>query len=293
MQASHGELLMSDTLTFAEAPRWHRDRLWVSDFYSRTVQTVTLGGERETVARFDDTPSGLGFTPEGDLLVVLMHSRTIVKVREGRISPHADLSALTPAEINDLVVDRRGRAYVSPYGFDVFGGGQPCDTPLIIVEPDGRPWMSASRFFTPNGMTITPDGKHLTVNETYRNRVMIADIAEDGDIREPRVLAGLPADQQPDGAAIDAESGVWAATIFGGEFVRAARDGTITHRIPAAGTAAIACALGGPDGTTLFLISSRITLEELAEASRHPESVSTGQFGTVVTTARAPYPAAR
>ena len=110
--------IVADGLTMTEGPRWHNGRLYFSDMFGGRVCATDDSGRVETIARFDDKPSGLGFLPNGDLLVVQMRSGKIMRVAGGQTSLYADISAFADAEINDMVVDGAGRAFVGLMGFD-------------------------------------------------------------------------------------------------------------------------------------------------------------------------------
>ena len=71
--------VLLDGLTFPEAPRWHDGRLWFSDFYSHRVMAVGLDGRAETIVEVPNRPSGLGWTPSGDLLIVSMLDRRVLR----------------------------------------------------------------------------------------------------------------------------------------------------------------------------------------------------------------------
>src|SRR5829696_4427310 len=118
---------------FFEGPRWHERRWWVSDFYRHVVVTVDGDGREETVVEVEGQPSVLRWTAAGGLTV------------------HADVAALCGGHLNDMVVDRNGRAYAGNFGFDLMGGGDPATAALIRVVPDGRASVAAEDMLFPNG----------------------------------------------------------------------------------------------------------------------------------------------
>jgi sugar lactone lactonase YvrE len=204
----------------------------------------------------DDSPSGLGWLPGGDLLVVSMVRRALLRVDGGAPTVHADLAPLTRYRANDLVVDAVGRAYVSSFGFDLEGGAPPEPTALLRVDPDGRVHVAARDVVFPNGMVLSPDGGTLVVAETYAARLTAFDVAADGSLSGRRVFADLPG-VAPDGICLDAEGQVWVATARSPEVLRVRDGGEVTARV-AVGTGALsyACALGGDDGRTLFVCTA-------------------------------------
>src|ERR1700759_3644095 len=112
--------VLTGGIYFGEGPRWHEGRLWFSDFYAHAVKSVSLAGDVRVEFEIDDRPSGLGWMPDGSMLIVSMTKRQVLRrTRDGKISVHADLSKIATFHCNDMVVDAAGRAYVGNFGFDL------------------------------------------------------------------------------------------------------------------------------------------------------------------------------
>jgi len=250
---------------FFECPRWHDGRWWVSDFYAHVVLTIGADGQVEPVLKVAGQPGGLGWLPSGDLLVVSMKDRRVLRrTADGDVNLHADLSHLTSAHLNDMLV-HAGHAYVGNFGFDLMGGQAPAPADLVHIDPDGVAAIAARELWFPNGMVLT-EGGTLIVAETFAARLTAFEITADFDLTHRRVWAQVepaptPADLEtmlgtltfaPDGCALDAEGHIWAADGIGGDLCRVAPGGRIVDRIAMpAGLAAYACGLGGDDGRTL------------------------------------------
>ena len=271
----------ADDFVFLEGPRWHDGRLWVSDIWGHTVYALAADGAREAIVEVPGRPSGLGFLPDGTPLIVSMTERRLYRLVAGELVLHADLGALVAAEINDMVVDASGRAYVGNMGYDLFGGAPARTAEITLVEADGRCRHVATGLDFPNGMLITDGGRTLVVAESFGHRVSAFDIAEDGSLDARRVLCELP-DLVPDGICLDAEGNVWVAGAMGGAFVQVAPDGAVIARIDVGPRAAIACQLGGTDGHTLYCLTYDGGVEEL----------SRGEPGAHIEVARVDVPAA-
>lgn len=269
--------------SFLEGPRWHNDRLWLSDFYTHQVIRVDLQGRIEKMAEVKHQPSGLGWLPDGRLLIVSMRDRKLLRQEsDGQLVVHADLSSVAGGHANDMVVDAHGRAYVGNFGFDLMGGGTPHTATLARVEPDGSVHAAADGLYFPNAALITPDGKTLIVAETMGNRLSAFDIHADGTLGPrrdwaswaplppmsdtPTVLGALKA--APDGATLDAEGAVWFADAVGNRVVRMAPGGKILESISTGEMGAFACTLGGPDGRTLFICVAPDFHEHARQAAR-------------------------
>ncbi|WP_066896321.1 SMP-30/gluconolactonase/LRE family protein [Mycolicibacterium houstonense] len=233
---------------FGEGPRWFEGLLWFSDMLGEAVHTVNLSGSMTTLHVPGHSPSGLGFRPDGTLLIVSTQRRQVLRYDGDTIELLADLSDLVPAALGDMVVDEVGRAYV--------GSQARTNGTIVRIDPDGTAVVAAEHLDFPNGMAITPDGSTLIVAESTARRLTAFTVSPDGGLTGRRVFAdGL--DGPPDGIAIDAEGGVWVALTLAQEFHRLASDGSaVTDRVDADGRIAIACALGGVEGRTLFLVTT-------------------------------------
>jgi sugar lactone lactonase YvrE len=252
-------------LHFGEGPRWHDGRLWFSDFHAHAVSSVSLAGEARVELAIDDQPSGLGWLPDGSLLVVAMTQRQLLRrAPDGAVSVHADLSGIATFHANDMVVDAAGRAYVGNFGFDLAAEmarvglegvmANPGLADLALVHPDGRVEVAATGLAFPNGSVITPDGRTLIVGETFGARLTAFDIAADGTLSNRRTWAPL-APRLPDGIALDAEGCIWVANPMAPECVRVAEGGAVREVI-ATDQPCYACMLGGDDGRTLFMLTA-------------------------------------
>lgn len=270
-----------DGLCFPEGPRWHDGALWLSDMHDRKVVRVTLDGQRHDVCEVPGWPSGLGWLADGDLLIVSMTDRRLLRFDGTQLAQHADLAPLASFHCNDMVVDGGGRAYVGNFGFDLHAGQAPTPAELICVGPDGSARIVADDLHFPNGTVITPDGRTLIVAESWGARLTAFDMAPDGELAGRRIWAGLPDGAVPDGICLDADGGIWAASPSTSECLRLTEGGNVTHRV-AVNQGAFACMLGGADGRTLFILTA---------ASSDPDTCRALRSGTIEI-CQAPYPRA-
>ncbi|HEY0521127.1 MAG TPA: SMP-30/gluconolactonase/LRE family protein [Ilumatobacteraceae bacterium] len=268
--------VLASGLHFAEAPRWHDGELWFSDFFDYAVKTVDLDGRVAVKVSMADRPSGLGWLPDGRLLIVSMTARALLRLDGDHLVVHADLSGIATFHCNDMVVDALGRAYVGNFGFDLDTSeinGTLAEVlaahegaTLARVDPDGSVHAAADGLMFPNGTVITPDGRTMIVAETFGKRLTAFDIAADGGLSNRRVWADLGR-RKPDGICLDEDGAVWVANPETNECVRVAEGGEILDVIET-DNRCFACMLGGPDRRTLFMLTSRHSLAVEAAVRR-------------------------
>ena len=263
MPTDKTEILLAG-LSFPEAPRWRDGALWFSDFYTHRVIRLGLDGRSETVVEVPQRPSGLGWTREGDLLVVSMLDRRVLRRRGGVIELYADLTAFSGGLCNDMVVDAAGRAYVGNFGYDRHAGEAARVTCLARVDPDGSVVRAAEDLIFPNGTVITPDGRTLIVAETFAHRLTAFDVASDGALSNRRLFAALDG-CFPDGICLDAEGAVWVTDARGCRVIRVFDGGRIAQTISTGEQGTFACMLGGADRRTLFICTSSGSGPQMAE----------------------------
>jgi sugar lactone lactonase YvrE len=240
-------------LAFPEGPRWRGGELVFSDMHADEVVAMTPDGGRRTVFKHDQPVSGLGWLPDGRMLVVSMEDRKLMRIEASRRAVvHGDLGGVATWHCNDMVVDAKGRAYVGNFGFPL-PGGEPKPAKMARVDPDGAVSVAADELVFPNGTIITPDGKTLVVGETFGARLTAFDIAPDGGLSNRRVWAAMPERAVPDGICLDADGAIWVASPTSNEALRVRQGGEVTDRIDT-GRGCYACMLGGADRKTLFLL---------------------------------------
>jgi sugar lactone lactonase YvrE len=241
---------LANGFCFGEGPRWFEGLLWFSDMLGEAVHTADMRGSLTTLPLPGHSPSGLGFRPDGTLLIASTEDRQVLRYDGEAVVTIADLADVAPANLGDMVVDDAGRAYI---GCQAFSGGV-----IVRLDPDDSVTVVAEDLDFPNGMVITEDRKTLIVAESTARRLSaftIGDSSDPAGLADRRIFAdGL--DGPPDGIALDAAGGVWVSMTLAHQFDRITEGGAVTDRIDMVERVAIACALGGPERRTLFLLSS-------------------------------------
>ena len=266
--------LLVDGVDFGEGPRWRDGTLWYSDFYQRAIYRVTPAGERTAIfSGLDDRPSGLGWLPDGTLIVVFMTSRRLMRdAGDGTLVEHADLASVAGWHCNDMVVDAAGNAYVGNFGFDLEAQAEFATADLALVRPDGTVSVATEGLAFPNGSVITPDGSTLIVGQTFGGDYVAFTIGDDGSLTERRQWAEITG-TAPDGCTLDAAGGIWFSDALGSGVIRVEEGGIVTDRVETPQTS-YACVLGGDDGRTLFA---------LCAPGSHPDEVADKAAGAIYT----------
>lgn len=275
-------------LYFGEGPRWHEGRLWFSDFYAHAVKSVDEAGALRTELELDDQPSGLGWLPDGRLLVVAMKERAVKRLDPTGLVLHADISELTAHLCNDMVVDAHGTAWVGNFGFDldaelkargpdVYADHPPAN--LVRVDADGSVHLAAQDMHFPNGCVVSADGTTLIIAETLASCLTAFTINDDNTLTDRRVWAALDG-VAPDGICLNEHNQVWVANALAAEVILVAEGGAIIDRVQTS-QFCYACILGGHDGKTLFAVTAKSSSAEKAavESSGRIETVCVDAAG--------------
>jgi sugar lactone lactonase YvrE len=248
--------IVADGLQLPECPRWHDEHLWFSDMRGHTVYRID-DGHVSVVHRFPvgEEPGGLGWLPNGDLLVAGMATRVIYRISGGRAAVHADVKPLAPHQINDMIVTSEGTAFVTQLGFDLDAAQpEPRPTVLIRVDPGGTVHTADDDLMVPNGIAIDDTEATIVVAESGAAR-LTSYTHRDGVLfdRTTEPLAATTAFPfcAPDGLCLDAQGGRWIADSINKRVFRV-QDGAITdeHHL---GQFVLACALGDHDRRSLYV----------------------------------------
>jgi sugar lactone lactonase YvrE len=256
--------VIADSLVLPEGPRWHENALWFVDMFGNRFFRWAIDSEAAPVVVAEipgDLPSGSGFLPDGTPLLVLRRSRRVVRVTPSGLVVHADLSSIRSTTLNDMVVDGTGRAFVgSIVNRKIDDHGIEC---IVAVAPDGSYEIATQDVVAPNGMVVTPDGKRLIVAQTP-DHTIVSFAIDDGRLTD-RQPFGEFGSARPDGICADAEGAIWMGGVSSNEFVRVFPGGRVAERIPVGDRLALACMLGGPNRTTLYMATAATTIENVIE----------------------------
>ena len=271
--------LLANDLVIGESARWHDGRVWLSNWGAQEILAFDLEGQREVVTRVPTTlPFSIDWLPDGQLLVVAGPEQRLLRQEpDGSLIDHADMSGL-PGGLNEIVVDGRGTIYVNG-GNDFYPDEGVAPGFIAAITPDGVVRQVAGEIAFPNGMAVTDDNSTLIIAESFAGKLTAFDISEDGGLDNRRTFAEVLAD----GICMDAEGAVWTPSWYdnGPCCLRVAEGGEVLERVPL-GQAGFACALGGPEGRTLFMLSADWHMGEgfMDNLKRLTEGPRTGQLHT-------------
>jgi sugar lactone lactonase YvrE len=260
---------LQSNLSFGEAPRWRPgEGLYISDIHANRILLLGMDDALTTVAEFEGPVSGLGWLPDGRLLVVSMHDRRLLRRDvDGVFRLHGDLSDVATWHANDMVVAADGTAYVGNFGFSISPTrSEPRAAHLAKVTPGGVVSIAASELWFPNGAVITPDGRTLVVGESAGRRLTGFSIVAEGALVDRREWSPMPEGALPDGICLDAEGAIWVASPSTREVLRLREGGEVLERISTE-QMAIAPMLGGVDRRTLFICTAESTDPEFCSAN--------------------------
>ncbi|MEU4842318.1 SMP-30/gluconolactonase/LRE family protein [Nocardia testacea] len=259
--------VVADGYSFTECPRYHDGRVWFVDMHLNRVISVRPDGSDTRTIEVASAPGGIGWLPDGRLLVVLMQERKILRLDDDELVVHADLSDSVLSTLNDLAVDSAGRCYVGETGFDphaflsdpedidnVCHGRftPPATSRLFLVEMDGEYREAASGLAFSNGIVVDETRKYLFVAESFGARLTRFRLAPDGSLTERKELF---VDFAPDGIGMDTWGYIWVSDVFGRAAVRIDAEGREIERVRSS-RLVLACATGGVHGDQLYLCAS-------------------------------------
>jgi sugar lactone lactonase YvrE len=282
--------VLATDLVIGESARWHDGRLWLSNWGAAEVLTFDEEGHREVATQVPTTiPFSIDWLPNGQLLVVAGPEQRLLRQEpDGSLVDHADLSGL-PGGLNEIVVDGRGTIWVNG-GSDFYPDEGVAPGFIAAIRPDGVVRQVADGIAFPNGMAVTEDNSTLIIAESFAGKLTAFEITDSGNLSGRRTFADVLAD----GICMDAEGAVWTPSWAENESccVRVAAGGEVLDRIPL-DQSGFACALGGVDGRTLFMLTADWHMDEdfMDNLNRLTTGPRTGQvLTTKVSVPAAGYP---
>jgi sugar lactone lactonase YvrE len=282
-----GEVCTTEGYYLGECCRWDHVRQelsWVNiaPGSGQMFRASVVGSEITIHRRYDFEGSPTAFAPlaqVGDGWIVAMGQSLYLMDAEGGVqmvaSPeerHADT-----VRTNDGIADPWGRFWIGSMAYDFAPGA----ASLYRFGREGLRTIFEDVTIS-NGIGWSPDARTMYYIDSGPGTIQAFEVDESGEISSPRIFAHLDVDREgaPDGMCVDAEGGVWVA-IWGGYEVRHySPEGVLLGRVTLDTAQPSSCALGGPDGTTLYITTAQenMTVEQL-EAEPHAGRLFCAEVG--------------
>lgn len=249
-------------LVFGESPRWRNGELFVSDVHAGRVVRVGDDGTTSTLVDVPGRPSGAGFLPTGEYVVVSAGDQALLIVAaDGTVIERIDLADTARGMLNDMVVDSLGRCYIGDMGYHPGKGEEPTAGGILLVERGKQPRHVAQGLDLPNGIAVDDAGS-LFIVESRANRVTKFTVAADGSLEDRTIF--VDDSVFLDGLCLDA-AGAWVAQPTAAQFVHYSWAGVQDAAIASPAPFAIACVIGGADRRTLFLSSADTDFQRIRQ----------------------------
>lgn len=190
--------------------------------------------------------NGIRFGDDGQMFVADYARHRILKIdpHTRAISTWADLpDAFQP---NDIALAPDGTLYASDPDWK-HDGGQ-----LWRIDRDRGVHLLESGMGTTNGIEVSPDGRHLYVNESLQRRVWVYDLDGNGDIGNKRLLIAFP-DAGLDGMRCDVDGNLYISRYGAGVVAVVSPRGELLRTVTLKGQKPTNVAFGGPDGREVFV----------------------------------------
>lgn len=278
---------LTEGLKFGESPQFHNGKLYVSDMTGRKIYTIDgRTGAKEVLVEVEQQPNGIAFLSDGSLIYSSMFDGKLYRLADGVSELYVDLSSLMTGYPGDMVIDQNDRVYIDDVGSRVLHGEPMSPGRVIIVERDRSIRATLEGIEFANGVAISSSQRQVYLSASGAKTVAVHDIGPKGDLSKGEVLLDLSKFQDAkeltccDGLCIDAEDALWLSLLESEIFVRLDRHGRITHVVHVDGHAT-ACALGGEDGKTLYMVTNTSPKERSLF-----EAMANGETHCTITTAR-------
>jgi gluconolactonase len=267
--------LVQEGFVFTEGPVATADGgIFFSDIRTanRTYRLDPAG--KVTVAReHTNGANGLALARNGDVLAAEGDGKRISRIdAKGKVVTLTEGSAGRPLLApNDLIEDAKGGIYFTDPGPRPVVPGRKAYVYYLPARATS-PIVVDDEVVRPNGLTLTPDGKTLIVDNTVDDTIYAYDVQPDGRVRNKRPFAKLhdipPGEESgADGLAIDRDGRLYVTSLTGVQVVDKTGQYLGTIKIP---RQPANVAFAGPEKRTLY-ITAREGLYRLRMLSQGPD----------------------
>jgi sugar lactone lactonase YvrE len=277
MQEFVAQPCTTDTYYLGECCRWddvRQELSWVNvdagEFFRATadgptvdiVQRYELGAFATAVAPMQDRRDGW-IVARGQSIAALSETGEIVELA----APEARNVGFV--RMNDGSADPWGRFWIGSMAFDY----EPGRASLYRYHQSTGSQTILSDVTISNGIGWSPDERTMYYVDSAPGTISTFDVDQRGEISNPRLFArfDVATEGAPDGLCVDSEGSIWVAVWGGYEVRRYAPNGEQIGRVQVGTAQPSCCAIGGANGTTLYITTARehLTPEQL---EREPDA---------------------
>lgn len=223
--------------------------LYAVNFWEQgTIGQVDGQGNASVFIRLPEGSIGNGirFNRAGDMLIADYTAHNILKVdrttREITVFAHGP----TMSQPNDIAIDNWDRLYASDPNWRA-GTGR-----VWRIDTDGTVTLLDS-LGTANGIEVSPDDRHLYVNDAAMGNVWMYDLDAAGNVANKRLLIRFEDGFGMDGMRCDVDGALYITRHGKGEVVQVSPSGEVLRRIRLTGQKPSNLTFGGPDGRTVYV----------------------------------------
>ena len=215
---------------------------------NHTIGKVTPAGQGELWLTLPEGSSGNGivFDRAGMMYVADYMAHQVLKIDPA--TKQLTVLAHEPQmnQPNDLAIGPDETLWASDPSWKA-GTGQ-----LWRIDRDGKVTPLASGMGTTNGIEVSPDGKHLYVNESVQRNVWSFEIGADKLLSDKTLIRQFP-DHGFDGMRCDVDGNLYISRHGKGTVVVMSPGGEILHEVEVLGANPTNVCFGGPDGRTVYV----------------------------------------
>ncbi|TWU60806.1 Gluconolactonase precursor [Rubripirellula tenax] len=192
---------VADGFSFTEGPAWDSKRgvLYFTDIKTNTIHVLGSDDKVSSLTSDSGTANGLIMTADGQLLGCQMEGQIaqfdpVTGNSEVYVAQHDGKRFNAP---NDLVFDADGGVYFTDPHYRAPDPWPQTVLAVYYADNSGTVTRVTGDLKVPNGVGLSPDGKHLYVGPSDQAEMLVYDIDHPGKLSGERTFCTL---KQPEGA---------------------------------------------------------------------------------------------